>query len=139
MRFEMQENEPLELSDKAAWLVLPIPPTVNHYYGVRGRGGKFIKWAGQMFRASVMLAVTNGGYIWRFNEDDRLKVWVVINFPTKRKSDIDNRLKPLLDALEAARLFPNDSQIDKLVIHRGPVRKGGQCAVYVDVIEGGGK
>ena len=34
-------------------LTLPYPPSVNHYYGNRTNGGKYIKSKGQQFRSAV--------------------------------------------------------------------------------------
>lgn len=110
-----------------------MPPTINHYYGNRGKGAKFIKPAGQLFRSDVAIAVQNGGFVDWFDGDDRLAISVVVSFARYGKADIDNRLKPLLDALEAARLFPNDSQVDELTIKRGKPVKGGLCEVFVGV------
>ena len=43
-------------------------------------------------------------------------------FTTNHRHDVDNRLKPLLDALEAADCFVNDYQLDQLHVQRH--RKG---------------
>jgi crossover junction endodeoxyribonuclease RusA len=54
--------------------------------------------------------------------------------PDNRKRDVDNILKPLLDALEHANVYENDSQIDKLCVTRMPVTKGGVCDVVITEI-----
>jgi crossover junction endodeoxyribonuclease RusA len=51
--------------------------------------------------------------------------------PDKRKRDVDNVLKPLLDALEHANVYENDSQIDKLYVERMEMVKGGYCDVVI--------
>lgn len=43
--------------------------------------------------------------------------------PDHRKRDLDNVSKVLIDSLMHAGLFDDDSQIDRLHIERGPVRK----------------
>ena len=55
--------------------------------------------------------------------------------PDKRKRDVDNVLKPLLDALEHAGVYENDSQIDKLCITRMEVKPQGLCDVTISVID----
>lgn len=62
--------------------------------------------------------------------DKRLKVAITVHFADKRKQDLDNRIKALLDALNY-RLWFDDSQIDELVIKRGDIVKGGQVHVQV--------
>ena len=51
--------------------------------------------------------------------EGRLVVVVSLHAPTRRKYDLDNRCKSLLDALEEAEVFLNDEQIDHLTIRRG--------------------
>jgi Holliday junction resolvase RusA-like endonuclease len=61
----------------------------------------------------------------------RLKVDIQLHFPTRRLCDIDNRPKAILDALEQAGVFENDSQVDVLTVERREVRKGGVCLVMI--------
>lgn len=49
----------------------------------------------------------------------RFAVAVVLHFNSKRKCDIDNRIKPLLDALTACGIWGDDSQVDVIAIKRG--------------------
>lgn len=51
----------------------------------------------------------------------------------ERKQDIDNRLKPIIDALKNGFLFVDDSQIECIEVRRGPVVRGG--AIFVTVEE----
>ena len=61
----------------------------------------------------------------------RLSVSVILNAPTQRKYDIDNRAKSLLDSLEYAGIYLNDEQVDCLTIRRGEVQKGGSAVVVI--------
>ena len=61
----------------------------------------------------------------------RLGMTVTLNAPTRRKYDIDNRSKALLDALQHARVYEDDEQIDELTLKRGDIIKGGQAIVNI--------
>ena len=116
-------------------LVLPWPPSVNHYWRsvpIRGRSGRGVRVVlsreGKAYRRDVCARLR--GHDQRPMES-RLHVRVVLYPPTRRAIDIDNRMKALLDALEHARIYHDDSQIDRLVIERGEVFKGGKAVVEI--------
>lgn len=111
-------------------LVLPLPPTINTYYGSNGNR-RYIKPAGVVFRQEVALAV-------RLAKLTKLegRLWLSMRvYPRDRRvQDIDNRLKAGIDALMHSGLFDDDSQIDHLEVKRGPVVPGGRCEVLIGVI-----
>jgi len=49
----------------------------------------------------------------------RLAINMVVWPRDKRSFDIDNRIKSVLDSLQDAGLFDDDSQVDELSIYRG--------------------
>lgn len=102
----------------AVWL--PWPPSVNHYWGTRGKA-RFIGVKGKAFRASALLA-WNALRVQGFG-NARLSVAVVAYPPDRRSRDLDNILKAALDGLQHARAYEDDSQIDRLIVDRGEVRK----------------
>lgn len=112
-------------------LELPVPPTINHYYGYRkGRvTAKFITAEGKTFRHHVALEVMIAGARGRFGTA-RLGLDIVLNLKS-RAGDIDNRIKPLFDALEHATLYDNDRQIDEFHVTRGRIIKEGRCVVRI--------
>lgn len=59
-----------------------------------------------------------------FSAEDRIKLSVYAYPPDKRKRDLDNVFKCLIDSLQHARIFPNDFQIDMLSIVRMNERLG---------------
>ena len=67
--------------------------------------------------------------------DARLRIKVTLHAPDKRVRDIDNVLKPTLDALVQAGLFNDDSQVDELTVLRGEPCKGGKTEIYVASIQ----
>jgi len=61
-----------------------------------------------------------------------VEVDIVIRPRDARLMDIDNSIKPILDALQDAGLFDNDRQVSTVCCHRGLVMKGGGgCIVIV--------
>ncbi len=108
-------------------LELPYPPSVNHYWGVSGKQ-RFIGKKGKEFRARVMDAVNEAGIQ---PLEGRLAIHVALYPPDRRKRDLDNVLKSLLDACEHAGCYENDSQIDEIHIVRKEVKKDGACNIVV--------
>lgn len=109
-------------------LQLPYPPSVNHYWGQAGNH-RFIGKKGKEFRAQVMDAVNEAGIQ---PLEGRLAVHIALFPPDKRKRDIDNVLKSLLDACEHAGCFTEgDQQIDELHITRRDIIKGGACTIII--------
>ena len=105
---------------------LPFPPSVNHYWGQRG-SRRFIKDKGVKFRQHTAERVAAIGK----KLEGRLSVFVTLFPPNRQRSDIDNRIKALLDALQHAGLFDDDEQVDVLHVERKEVVKGGKCCVVV--------
>ena len=67
--------------------------------------------------------------------DGRLKIVINCYPPDNRKRDIDNLLKSLLDALQSAGVYVDDSQIDCLIIKRMHTQKFGQVNVVISEIK----
>lgn len=93
---------------------LPYPPSINHYYVHTARGVK-LGDKGHTYRrdAVFLLHKYRGAY-----PDKKLAVTINVFPPDKRKRDIDNILKCLLDAMEYANVYENDNQIDMLTVIR---------------------
>ncbi|CAM3032208.1 RusA family crossover junction endodeoxyribonuclease [Dichelobacter nodosus] len=115
--------------------LLPMPPSVNHYYRRRG-SHVYLSDEARVFRRDVILKtigkIPNKNKRW-FGKEQRLAMTVTL-YPTNRRSfDIDNRLKALLDVLQEIGVYHNDNQIDDLRVVRGAVvkRELGFCVVEV--------
>lgn len=97
---------------------LPFPPTVNTYW--RRVGNKTILSAdARKYRDDVVERVMlqrQGDNT--FGSDERLAVGIRVYPPDKRRRDLDNLPKGVLDALKYAGVYGDDSQIDQLMITR---------------------
>ena len=102
-------------------LELPYPPSINHYF--RHLGSKVvISRRGRAFRVRVWWLLRTMRVRPMTGE---LAVVVDVFPPDRRRRDIDNVQKALLDALQHGGLYEDDSQIVKLDIERrGCVSRG---------------
>lgn len=97
-------------------MITPLPPTLNHSVGTRGK----IRFLTAEYK-DFLWAVAEE---WARRRPDhwdaskRFEVVIKLHFATRRKTDIDNRVKPLLDALTRAGVWDDDSQVDALKIRR---------------------
>jgi len=106
---------------------LPYPPSVNHYW--RRVGARTLVSAeGRRYRKRVV-ALLQGRRTARF--DGGLSVHIAVHPPDRRRRDLDNVCKALLDALESAGVYADDGQIDHLEIERGEIVEGGCVKVVI--------
>lgn len=115
-------------------LNLPYPPTVNTYW--RRVGGRtIISAAGRRYRKVVkdtiavyrlcgVPGVTTFGRA-------HLAIEIEVFPPDNQRRDLDNILKALIDSLEHAGLFEDDSQIEKITIWRREVEPEGAVKVSI--------
>lgn len=113
-------------------LTLPYPPSINAYYGTNKFGSFYIKKAGKDYRNTV---VDMFKPLIKDTFDFPLRVWVELYVPDRRKRDLDNTKKALLDSLTHAGIWTDDSLIDDLRSVRGELRKGGEVIVHIFRLE----
>lgn len=110
-------------------LKLPYPPSVNTYWRSVSKGpmaGRvLISEEGRNYRASVLQLVDE------LKLDSRLRVEIEAVMPDRRKRDLDNLPKAVLDALTHAGVWGDDGQIDDLRIYRGQVEAPGHLWVRI--------
>ena len=113
-------------------LSLPFPPSMNTYWRTF-RGMTVLSKQGREFKAAV------ADYVVEYRVpklgDSKLRISMVLFPRDKRKIDIDNRIKAVLDALQDAGVFDDDFQVDELSIVRGKPTKGGAIRVLIEQIE----
>lgn len=109
-------------------LTLPFPPSINRYWRRNGHR-YFIAPAGRAFRTEVEAHCRAAG-LQPIAGDVHLSVSLVPG--DRRRRDIDNALKPLLDALTHGGAWTDDSQVKRLVVTMGaPDPRAGRCMVNV--------
>jgi crossover junction endodeoxyribonuclease RusA len=107
---------------------LPYPPSVNHYW--RRVGARtLISRGGRAFRTEVCSILAAHGIR---PLDGPLVVKVAVYPPDRRRRDIDNLQKALLDALGHGGAYHDDSQIARLTIERRHVVRGGKVVVRLE-------
>lgn len=120
-----------------SWTVtLPWPPSTNRIWrnvAVSGKPRTLLSQEGRVYRKAAadacLLAKLAGKQI-----PDRLALRLVVQAPDRRARDLDNTVKAVQDALTHAGVWLDDSQIDRLLVERGPVVKGGMVSVTVEVM-----
>ena len=101
---------------------LPWPPSVNHYYRavkIGSHARNILSKEARAFGENVTHILA--GTIPFEPLAGRLAVEIILHAPTRRKYDVDNRVKPVLDSLQHAGVVVDDEQFDELNAKRGDV------------------
>jgi crossover junction endodeoxyribonuclease RusA len=113
-------------------LTLPFPPSTNRIWRsvcVRGRPRVLLSREGRAFRQAVR-EVLQGQHVQALT--GRLYVRMDAHPPDNRRRDLDNLQKSILDALQQAGVYLDDSQVDDLHICRRDCRPGGVVIVNIE-------
>lgn len=102
---------------------LPWPPSINRYYRTF-RGRMLISKDGREYRKTVDGLLGGLDVI-----PGRLAVEIHAYPPDRRKRDLDNIQKALLDSIEHSGLIEDDANIDRLTTIRCEIVKGGKISI----------
>lgn len=123
-------------------IALPYPPSLNTYWRhvlIGRRVRVLISAEGRAYRKAVADAVMlarAAGKMQRHQATTRLSVRIEAQPPDRRARDLDNLPKAVLDAMTAAGVWLDDSQVDELTVVRLDPVRGGQIRVLVGIAEG---
>lgn len=111
---------------------LPFPPSVNHYW--RHVGNKvLVSSAGRKYRDAVIKSVAQQS-VESFGTA-RVALMARLSPPDRRRRDLDNMAKAMLDGLTAANVYDDDSQLDMIVLRRGDVCPDGSVSIELCTME----
>ena len=105
------------------------PPTVNHYWLQKGFR-KILSKRAQEFRKEIAVACAGQAQF-----EGSVAVSISYSPPDKRKRDIDNIVKPILDALQFAGVFKDDYQVKTITATRRDVCRGGSVVIQIEAID----
>jgi crossover junction endodeoxyribonuclease RusA len=108
-------------------VTLPFPPSANHVWRwFRGRG--VVSAEGKRFREEVY-------WLLRAARVKPLKGPVIFHVevhpPDRRRYDLDNRLKPLVDACQHGGCYDDDNQIVRIIAQKREPVPGGKAVVRI--------
>ena len=113
-------------------ITLPFPPSVNHYWRhvVMGkRVATLISAPGRKYTTAVLAEVLRQKAVLRIH--NHVAVTIMLHAPDKRRRDVDNYAKSLLDSLVKANVLEDDSLIRDLRLVWGDILSGGKAVVTI--------
>ena len=113
---------------------LPWPPSVNHYWRhvvINGRPRTLLSKEGRAYKLAAADAVRQQRRGPSAPLSGRLAIAVTLFPPDRRRYDLDNRLKAVLDSLTEARVWEDDRHVKIIHLEEGGIVKGGACRVCI--------
>lgn len=118
---------------KALQAELPWPPSVNHYWAARGKGRYLSPRARRWTEEAVwaLRRVKNGHGTVRAP----VALYLFAYPPDRRRRDLDNILKAILDALVKAQVLEDDGLVHELhLLRRPPDGQGGRVRLILEAL-----
>lgn len=121
-------------------LTLPWPPSVNHYWR-NFRGRVVISQEGRAFREDVRALLDPGAAATcqlggngprKPPCGGRIALCMDAFPPDRRRRDLDNIQKSVIDAMQHAGMYQDDAQIDLLLTRRREVIKTGHVEIQLN-------
>lgn len=111
-------------------LELPWPVSLNAYYRIRQNRIMVTAEARNYRQKACFLAYRLRRAFWH----DKIYLKIEAYPPNKRKFDIDNVLKCLIDSLQEAKIFENDSQIETILIEKKEIQDPAKVIISISKI-----
>lgn len=113
-----------------------LPPSTNHYKAQRWTG-RYIQWyitsEGKEFQELIENLPIIKLWGWKLTSNP-VKMSIRLTFPTRRKHDIDNYNKVLLDALQGI-IYKDDNQIIELNIRKRYIKGKSRTEIRITELE----
>lgn len=108
---------------------LDWPPSVNRYWRRHPQGrGMFLTNEGRAYRSAAEHAKPHSPIT------GPVRVAIDLILPDRRRRDIDNVLKPILDAIGHAGIYEDDSQVVSLVVEKRHVEPPGCVDIIISEV-----
>lgn len=112
---------------KSLTYTLPWPPSVNHYWRrvlVSGKPRTLLSKEGRAYKLAAADAVRQQRCGPSAPLSGRLAIAVTLFPPDRRRYDLDNRLKAVLDSLTEARVWEDDRHVKIIHLEEGGIVEG---------------
>ena len=112
---------------------LPFPLSINRYHRhvmIRGKPRTLLSAEGRSFQRTVCNQIGKCKKL-----TGRVAVVIHAYMPNRKRRDIDNLIKPLLDAMTLAGVWDDDSQVGRLTIEDRGVEPPGRAIVWIEEYE----
>lgn len=113
---------------------LPYPPSLNTLYPTNRSGKRVLSARGRAYKTNVYAEILSQHKLFK-PLTGPLRASVRLWVPDKRKRDLDNCFKAILDSLKYANVYLDDDQIVEIHGYKLERVKGGKCQVEILPVE----
>ena len=98
----------------------PVPPSANKLYSRSNKQGSYVYKSAEykQWLEDISFHFERENWTWPGQEldDGPYQIWINVN--VDRRRDIDNIIKPILDALQLSKIIKNDNRVDMIQVSR---------------------